>query len=133
MKNLFVLHAFCFMRQVRYLHAALLQGDLEDIRADAFLVIFSIAHRDTFDTAVQLLQELRMDLGTDRTTILVGNKSDLVRKRKVTTEGQCLLRQYTHSCQHSDNCYTLVSIPIIRSVVSKIIHEIKCSQKYNIK
>lgn len=87
MKNLFVLHAFCFMRQVRYLQAALLQGDLEDIRADAFLVIFSIAHRDTFDTAVQLLQELRMDLGTDRTTILVGNKSDLVRKRKVTTEG----------------------------------------------
>lgn len=87
MKNPFVLHAFCFMRQVRYLHAALLQGDLEDIRADAFLVIFSIAHRDTFDTAVQLLQELRMDLGTDRTTILVGNKSDLVRKRKVTTEG----------------------------------------------
>lgn len=71
---------------VEFLDGIDIQGDLEDIRADAFLVIFSIAHRDTFDTAVQLLQELRMDLGTDRTTILVGNKSDLVRKRKVTTE-----------------------------------------------
>lgn len=98
MKDLFIFHTFCFMRRFQYLHAALLQGDLEDIRADAFLVIFSIAHRDTFDTAVQLLQELRMDLGTDRTTILVGNKSDLVRKRKVSTEGQCLLRQYTGTC-----------------------------------
>ncbi|XP_061189552.1 uncharacterized protein LOC133197495 [Saccostrea echinata] len=71
---------------VEVLDGADMQSSLEDIRADAFLVIFSIAHRDTFDAAVQLLQELRMDLGTDRTTILVGNKSDLVRKRKVTTE-----------------------------------------------
>lgn len=66
----------------------LLQVNLESIRADAYVIIFSIAHRDTFDTAVDLLSELRMDMGTDRTVIMVGNKLDLVRKRKVKTEGK---------------------------------------------
>jgi precorrin-3B methylase len=58
------------------------------IRADAYVIIFSIAHRETFDTAVDLLSELRMDMGTDRTVIMVGNKLDLVRKRRVKTEGK---------------------------------------------
>lgn len=60
--------------------------NLEDVRADAYVVVFSIAHRDTFDVASDLLSNLRMDLGTDRSIILVGNKLDLVRKRKVKTE-----------------------------------------------
>lgn len=63
------------------------QVNLEDVRADAYVVVFSIAHRDTFDVASDLLSNLRMDLGTDRSIILVGNKLDLVRKRKVKTEG----------------------------------------------
>ncbi|KAK3085532.1 hypothetical protein FSP39_004748 [Pinctada imbricata] len=60
--------------------------DLHEVKADAYMVVFSIAHRDTFDTAVDLLAELLLDIGTDRATILVGNKADLVRKRKVKTE-----------------------------------------------
>ncbi|CAG2195998.1 GTP-binding protein GEM-like [Mytilus edulis] len=60
--------------------------NLESIQADAYLVIFSIAHRDTFDVASDLLSELRVDLGSDRPIVLVGNKLDLVRKRKVNTE-----------------------------------------------
>lgn len=64
------------------------QVNLENIQADAYLVIFSIAHRDTFDVASDLLSELRVDLGSDRPIVLVGNKLDLVRKRKVNTEGK---------------------------------------------
>ncbi|XP_033754460.1 uncharacterized protein LOC117337543 [Pecten maximus] len=60
--------------------------DLEDFRVDAYIVVFSIAHRDTFDAATDILNELLYDIGTDRTIILVGNKADLVRKRKVSTE-----------------------------------------------
>jgi GTPase SAR1 family protein len=66
----------------------LFPANLEDVRADAYVVVFSIAHRDTFDVASDLLSNLRMDLGTDRSIILVGNKLDLVRKRKVKTEGR---------------------------------------------
>ena len=66
-----------------------LQINLENVQADAYLVVFSIAHRDTFDVSLDLLSELRMDLGTDRPIVLVGNKLDLVRKRKVKTEGIC--------------------------------------------
>ena len=68
-------------------HISFFQANLEDVRADAYVVVFSIAHRDTFDVASDLLSNLRMDLGTDRSIILVGNKLDLVRKRKVKTEG----------------------------------------------
>lgn len=64
------------------------QFDLEDFRADAYIVVFSVAHRDTFDAAIHILNELLYEIGTDRTTILVGNKADLVRKRKVDTEGK---------------------------------------------
>lgn len=60
--------------------------NLETVKADAYIVVFSIAHQDTFHIASDLLSELRMDLGIDRTIILVGNKLDLVRKRKVKTE-----------------------------------------------
>lgn len=60
--------------------------NLENVQADAYLVVFSITHRDTFDVALDLLSELRVDLGTDRPIVLVGNKLDLVRKRKVRTE-----------------------------------------------
>ncbi|CAG2237158.1 unnamed protein product [Mytilus edulis] len=71
---------------LEFLDASDNEVNLENIRADAYIIIFSIPHRDTFDTAVDLLSELRMDMGIDRTVIMVGNKLDLVRKRKVKTE-----------------------------------------------
>ncbi|XP_052818473.1 GTP-binding protein GEM-like [Mya arenaria] len=62
--------------------------DLEDvfdhnIEADAYVVVFSVIDRVTFDAAVQSLYKLRHGLSTDRPIILVSNKIDLGRKRKV--------------------------------------------------
>ncbi|XP_052819266.1 uncharacterized protein LOC128245090 isoform X2 [Mya arenaria] len=57
-----------------------------DVTADAYVVVYSVIDRVTFDAAVQSLYKLRHGLGTDRPIILVGNKIDLVRKRKVKKE-----------------------------------------------
>ncbi|KAH3772792.1 GTP-binding protein REM 1-like isoform X2 [Dreissena polymorpha] len=54
-----------------------------DVTADAYVVVYSVIDRVTFDAAVQSLYRLRHGLGSDRPIILVGNKIDLVRKRKV--------------------------------------------------
>lgn len=87
----------------------MLQVILENIRADAYVIIFSIAHRDTFDTAVDLLSELRMDMGTDRTVIMVGNKLDLVRKRKVKTEGK---DRFEMRIRNHKNCHEQITLVI---------------------
>ncbi|KAL4235220.1 meiosis-specific cyclin Rem1 [Mactra antiquata] len=63
--------------------------------ADAYVVVYSVIDRTTFDAAVQSLYKLRHGFGTDRPIILVGNKIDLVRKRKVKKEDvQSISRTY---------------------------------------
>lgn len=63
--------------------------DIEALRPDAFLVVYSVSDRKSFDTAVEVLRYLRCDLGTDRTVNLVANKMDLRRQQRVTAKGQC--------------------------------------------
>ncbi|XP_049546266.1 uncharacterized protein LOC125957534 [Anopheles darlingi] len=64
----------------------------EMLKADAFLVMFSVVDKATFSRADQLLNMLHdMDLSRSRPTILVANKIDLARSRAVSTQdGKCL-------------------------------------------
>ncbi|BFZ19239.1 hypothetical protein BsWGS_22278 [Bradybaena similaris] len=55
----------------------------DDVNVDAYIVVFSIVDRNSFVVARDLARQLRVNVGTDRAIILVGNKSDLVRKRQV--------------------------------------------------
>lgn len=55
---------------------------------DAYVVIYSITMKETFDAAVEQLYKLRHEYGTDRAIILVANKIDLVRKRAVKSDGK---------------------------------------------
>ena len=56
--------------------------------ADAFVVVFAVNDRDSFDDAIMCLHELRKRALLDRTaTILVANKGDIVRGRDVVEEG----------------------------------------------
>jgi GTPase SAR1 family protein len=66
------------------------------VTGDAYVVVYSITDRQSFQTAVQLIKNIReKELANDETPlkrytpiILVGNKSDLVRKRAVTKESR---------------------------------------------
>lgn len=55
---------------------------------DAFVVVFAINEHASFEVAQNLVRFLRVDYGTDRAILLVANKIDLVRKRKVTADGE---------------------------------------------
>ncbi|CAG5116372.1 unnamed protein product, partial [Candidula unifasciata] len=53
---------------------------------DAYVVVFAINDHASFECAKDLVRYLRVDHGTDRVIVLVANKIDLVRKRKVGAE-----------------------------------------------
>ncbi|XP_067935883.1 GTP-binding protein RAD-like [Watersipora subatra] len=62
--------------------------------ANAYIVVYSCTDRDTFEEAKGLLKNLRHFEKT-KAIILCGNKSDLVRKRQVSTEdGRQLAAEY---------------------------------------
>ncbi|XP_055892818.1 GTP-binding protein GEM-like [Biomphalaria glabrata] len=66
---------------------------------DAYVVVFAINDHESFDQAQQLVRFLRVDHGTDRVILLVANKIDLVRKRKVTADEARLVSE-TYDCKY---------------------------------
>ena len=65
--------------------------ELSDLCFDAFAVVFSITDRSSYQTAVDQLYNLRYEQAVNnKPTILIANKIDLVRKRKVTKEGKVI-------------------------------------------
>ena len=54
---------------------------------DAFIVVYSITDKTSYLIAIDLLKSIRIS-DINRPVILVGNKSDLVRKRSVNRDGK---------------------------------------------
>jgi len=55
---------------------------------DAFVVVYSVVDRESYDSACDFLYELTtVDIAKDFPIILVANKTDIVRHRCVTEEG----------------------------------------------
>lgn len=54
---------------------------------EGYVIVFSIDERTTFDSAIDILYNLRKDERKENAIILVGNKCDLVRTRNVMLEG----------------------------------------------
>lgn len=57
---------------------------------DAFVFVYSVDDVTSFEAVEETMYHLRHDLGSDRPFILVANKIDLVRNRKVSPEGTSL-------------------------------------------
>jgi len=55
---------------------------------EAYLIVFSLTDRQSFRYACDVLRLLRHHSRTDASVILVGNKSDLVRGRRVADDGR---------------------------------------------
>ncbi|MFX0099775.1 MAG: Rab family GTPase [Candidatus Hodarchaeota archaeon] len=54
--------------------------------AKGLLLVFSLVDRDSFDNIIQWHEDVRLCEGDDITALLLGNKADLVNKRKVSQE-----------------------------------------------
>ena len=66
-----------------------LQEISRDTRGDAYVIVYSIADRESYDDAVETLFDLRKDESSHKAAvILVANKGDIVRNREVTEEGE---------------------------------------------
>ncbi|KAL3859580.1 hypothetical protein ACJMK2_009796 [Sinanodonta woodiana] len=78
----------------------------EDINVDAYVVVFSITDRESFSRSLTLLHHLRNDLGTDRTMVLVANKTDLVRNRMVSG-AEARSAACTYKCKYIETSATL--------------------------
>lgn len=54
---------------------------------DAYVVVYCIDDRSSFDRAVDILYNLRKEEHNDSAIILVANKCELARSRLISTEG----------------------------------------------
>ena len=57
---------------------------------DAYVVVYSVEDRNSFETAIDRLTDIRREHGQLIALILVANKADLVRTRVVLEEGTVL-------------------------------------------
>ncbi|WAR11867.1 REM2-like protein [Mya arenaria] len=74
--------------------------DLQEMSSqsvDAFAVVYSVTDRSRYQEAVDIMYHVRHQLVIkDKPAILIANKIDLVRKRKVTREeGRSVAKQYS--------------------------------------
>ncbi|XP_071172967.1 ras-related protein O-RAL-like [Mytilus edulis] len=72
---------------------------------DAFIVVFSVHERPSFDVATKYLTYLRNELFIDRAIILVANKVDLVRKRQIASEEAKQLA-IKYNCKYTETSAT---------------------------
>lgn len=56
----------------------------------AYVIVYACDDKTSFDRAVDTLYNLRQKQHRDDVIFFVGNKSDLVRSRCVTADGECL-------------------------------------------
>ncbi|XP_052062990.1 GTP-binding protein Rit2-like [Mytilus californianus] len=73
---------------------------------DAYIVVFSVYEKSSYDIACRFLQCIRNDQFSDRPIILVANKVDLVRKRQITKdEARNLASKF--NCKYIETSATL--------------------------
>ncbi|XP_053402885.1 GTP-binding protein RAD-like [Mercenaria mercenaria] len=58
----------------------------ESFQINGFVVVYCITERATFEIAIDLLKQIRDEVGSNKAIFLVGNKSDLVRRRTISQE-----------------------------------------------
>nr|KAG5707195.1 hypothetical protein BaRGS_017879 [Batillaria attramentaria] len=78
----------------------------EDINIDAYVVIFSVTDPGTYNYAVNTVRQLRVESGVDRVIILVGNKIDLARQRRVTKHDATKLAS-KYDCRYTETSAAL--------------------------
>lgn len=57
------------------------------------MVVFDLACRKTFENLPNWMEDVRRERGNDSMVVIIGNKSDLVEERKVTSQEAETLRE----------------------------------------
>ncbi|CAG2238319.1 unnamed protein product [Mytilus edulis] len=97
---------------------------------DAYIVVFSVYEKSSYDIACRFLQCIRNEQFSDRPIILVANKVDLVRKRQITKEEARHLAS-KFNCKYIETSATLnikvdkLLLGILKQIKIKLQPEIK--------
>ncbi|XP_052063724.1 GTP-binding protein Rit2-like [Mytilus californianus] len=78
----------------------------QEQQVDAYIVVFSVHEKSTYEVAVQYIQYIRNDMDSDRPIIIVANKVDLVRKRQISNEDARKLAT-KYNCKYIETSATL--------------------------
>ena len=90
----------------------------DDITVDAYVVVFSVIDPGSFKYAISTVRRLRMEARTSHAIVLVGNKIDLVRQRRITKHGKPPEFRCIHSYKSRSR--------ILAEMCSKCIKEALC-------
>ncbi|XP_034175603.1 rad, Gem/Kir family member 3 [Osmia lignaria lignaria] len=82
--------------ELRFLNIANPKSELESLHPDAFIIMYSVIDKASFQRAEEYLERLHdQDLLQGKPAILVGNKVDLVRSKVVSSQdGKCMACTY---------------------------------------
>ncbi|XP_078048251.1 rad, Gem/Kir family member 3 [Augochlora pura] len=82
--------------ELRFLNISNPKTELESVHPDAFVVMYSVVDKASFQRAEEYLERLHdQDYLRGKSAILVGNKVDLVRSRVVSSQdGKCMACTY---------------------------------------
>lgn len=82
--------------ELRFLNVANPKTELENIHPDAFVIMYSVIDKASFQRAEEYLERLHdQEFLRGKSAILVGNKVDLVRSRVVSSQdGKCMACTY---------------------------------------
>ncbi|XP_076279193.1 rad, Gem/Kir family member 3 isoform X2 [Lasioglossum baleicum] len=82
--------------ELRFLNISNPKSEMENIHPDAFVVMYSVIDKASFQRAEEYLERLHdQDFLRGKSAILVGNKVDLVRSRVVSSQdGKCMACTY---------------------------------------
>ncbi|GFO27077.1 GTP-binding protein rad [Plakobranchus ocellatus] len=80
--------------------------EAEDLPIDAYVVIFSVSDSATYNAAVHSIRTLREEHRTNKAIILVGNKIDLARQRRVAKHDALKIAK-KYDCRYTETSAAL--------------------------
>ncbi|XP_005091727.3 GTP-binding protein Rit2 [Aplysia californica] len=80
--------------------------EAEEIPIDAYVVVFSVSDTQSYNQAVKSLKTLREVHGTNKAVILVGNKIDIARGRRVTKHDAMRVAK-KYNCRYTETSVAL--------------------------
>ena len=87
---------------------------LTNEQVDAYVIVYSVEDRKSFEGAIDRLYELRQEEDDrHKAVILVANKSDLVRTRVILEEGELFVTGNTLVCDSRCGHVTYITIHVV--------------------
>ncbi|KAL8605176.1 hypothetical protein ACOMHN_031117 [Nucella lapillus] len=109
-----------------------LDANIDHLRPDAFIVVYSVSDRKSYLTAKEVTRHLRCELGMDRPVFLVGNKTDLRRQQRVASrEARDVAEAYDCSVLETSAALRINVDTLLLQVLDSILQQLAPPAEWN--